>query len=212
MSLTTRQHRLKDFLKDNFISGRYFSIEEMVEGVRYTDGTQCYKLNTDPKCHDKCIELGNDIRTINWELTDGWKIIIKNAQGGAKLAENREEFDAWWNKQHDAIETKYQYLNTLKSKADLDNSIPLYKQSLNPNKDNTPIDSFMKRTLVELALINNTEHKITIVVCDSVKVIDGEAHIVGGRNDGKVISRIDRVCVPQRLSYIHYEENEVIKI
>ena len=112
--LTSRQHRLKDYLRDNFVSGKYFSIEEICQaGLGYT-------LNTDPKKHDKCVALSNDCRAINWNITERYIPIIKDKKGGCKLAENKEEVDEFIKKQREQIETKCQYLNTLESKIERD--------------------------------------------------------------------------------------------
>ena len=61
-NLTTRQHRLVDYLKDNFQSGRFFTIEELCAAELG------YSLNTNPKIHDKCVALGSDVRAINWAI------------------------------------------------------------------------------------------------------------------------------------------------
>ena len=71
-NLTPRQHRLVDYLKDNFVSGKYFSIEEICEsGLGY-------ELNKNPYTHDKCVSLGNDIRQINWAIGSRYSIIVKD--------------------------------------------------------------------------------------------------------------------------------------
>ena len=65
--LATRQHRLKDFLEDNFVSGKFFTIEEIVENFKDHEGQPYYKLNTNPYTHDKCISLANDVKALNWK-------------------------------------------------------------------------------------------------------------------------------------------------
>ena len=45
-NLTTRQHRLVDYLEDNFVKGKYFSIEVLC------NANLGYELNTDPYTHD----------------------------------------------------------------------------------------------------------------------------------------------------------------
>ena len=112
-SLIARQHSLMDFLKDNFISGRYYSIEEIVDRVVDSEGNPYYKLNTNPYNHDKCVALSNDVRTINWSITDRYHIIIKDKKGGVKLCESKEEFNTWKQEQLKPLETKWKYLNNL---------------------------------------------------------------------------------------------------
>lgn len=117
--LTTRQHRLRDWLEDNFIPGRFFSIEEIcAAGLGYT-------LNTNLRVHDKCAALGADVRAINWQIADRYKIIIKDSKGGCKLAESKKEVDDWIQSEKDKLEKKYQYLNTIKWKEERDGTVPV---------------------------------------------------------------------------------------
>jgi hypothetical protein len=118
-NLTSRQHRLVDYLKDNFISGKWFTIEELC------NADLGYTLNTNPKVHDKCASLGADIRAINWAIAQRYSIIIKNKQGSCKLAESKEEFDTWKNEEKAKVERKYQYLNNLEYKVDRDGTMPI---------------------------------------------------------------------------------------
>lgn len=118
-SLTSRQHRLVDYLKDNFISGKYFSIEELC------DAELGYVLNKNPKIHDKCASLSADIRAINWAIAQRYSIIIKDKNGGCKLAESKDEFETWKKAEKEKVEKKYQYLNNLEYKADRDGTMPL---------------------------------------------------------------------------------------
>lgn len=112
--LTSRQHRLKDYLKKNFQSGRYFSIEEICQaGLGYV-------LNTNPKAHDKCLALSNDCRAINWCITERYIPIIKDSKGGCKLAESKDEVDSFIKHQREQIETKAKYLNIIESKIEKD--------------------------------------------------------------------------------------------
>ena len=127
--LTTRQHRLRDWLEANFESGRFFSIEEIVRGVVDSEGEPYYTLNTNPKVHDKCACLSADVRAINWCIVDRYKIIIKDDKGGCKLAENASEFNDWYEEQKTKLETKYKYLNNLKFKAQRDGIIPVVNQA-----------------------------------------------------------------------------------
>lgn len=131
-NLTTEQRILKNWLEKNFISGYYFSIEEIVENVRYADGTPIFKLNTDSTKHDKCIKLSKMIKDINWNNDDGYRIIIKDSKGGCKLAENEEELNSWRNAELKKVEKKYQYLNNLKWKAKRDGTVPILDQENKP--------------------------------------------------------------------------------
>lgn len=118
-NLTTRQHRLVDFLKDNFQSGRFFTIEEICAAELG------YVLNTNPKSHDKCVALGSDIRAINWAIGCRYSIIIKDSKGSAKLCESEKEFESWKKAEKEKVERKSQYLNTLTFKAEQHDTMPL---------------------------------------------------------------------------------------
>lgn len=112
--LTTRQHRLVDWLKEHFVSGKYYSIEEIVENFRDSNDKPYYKLNTDnPRNHDKCVCLSNDIRTINWTITSRYHIILKDKKGGCKLCESKKEFDNWVEETKAPLLKKLAYLSTL---------------------------------------------------------------------------------------------------
>ena len=117
--LTTRQHRLRDYIDDNFAPGKWFTIEELCAA------DLGYTLNKNPKIHDKCAALGSDIRAINWAIADRYKIIIKNKEGSCKLAESEEEFKAWRQGELDKLERKWKYLNNLKWKAERDGTVPV---------------------------------------------------------------------------------------
>ena len=123
--LTPRQHALKRFLEENFVSGKYFTIEEIVELVRDSNGNPYYTLNTNPRTHDKCVALGADIKKINWSIREHYVPIIKDAKGSCKLAESKEEFDSWRNAELEKVEKKYQYLNQLKWKVERDGTVPV---------------------------------------------------------------------------------------
>lgn len=121
--LTPRQHALRNYLDNNFESGKYFSIEEIC------NAGLGYELNTNPKSHDKCIALSNDVKAINWCVTERYKIIIKNKKGGVKLCESEEEFNNWRDNELKKLERKYQYLNTLKYKEQRDGTTPFINQA-----------------------------------------------------------------------------------
>lgn len=129
-SLNPRQHRLVDYLKDNFVSGKWFTIEELC------NANLGYNLNTNPRVHDKCASLGADIRAINWAIASRYSIIIKNKQGSCKLAESEDEFNSWKNEEKAKVERKYQYLNNLQYKADRDGTMPLINLNDRALEDN----------------------------------------------------------------------------
>ena len=131
-NLIQRQHALITFLKYNFISGKYYSIEELVDRVVDSEGNPYYKLNTNPYNHDKCVALSNDVRTINWSITDRYHIIIKDKKGGCKLVESKEEFDEWKQRELAPLETKWKYLNNLTWKESREGTCPIINLSNNP--------------------------------------------------------------------------------
>lgn len=139
--INKRQWILKMWLEKNFVKGKYFSIEEICEQV-VDNGERLYQLNKNPRIHDKCLQLSEDVRTINWNVVDGYKIIIKDEKGGIKLCESKEEFDNWYNDEIATVEIKYQYLNTIKQKAKWDGVVPLINKANNPVKKYEPIDVF----------------------------------------------------------------------
>ena len=118
-NLTPRQHRLIDYLENNFEHGKYFSIESIC------NANLGYELNTNPKTHDKCIALGNDIRQINWRIGHRYSIIVKNKKGGCKLCESQTEFDDWKENERKPLERKWEYLNNLSYKASWQDTAPL---------------------------------------------------------------------------------------
>lgn len=123
--LTTRQHRLKDWLDENFQQGKFFTIEEVVRGVVDSDGNPYYKLNHSPKVHDKCIALSQDVRQINFNVTDRYIPIIKDKYGSIKLAENKDEVETFVNVMKKKVENLCMYYNTIIYKTNLDGIIPL---------------------------------------------------------------------------------------
>lgn len=122
--LSTRCHRLKDWLNDNFESGRYFTIEEIVKGVVNREGEPYYKLNTNPKVHDKCIALANDVKQINRKLNDRYIPIVKDDKGSCKLAENKEEIAEYIAGIRKEVEQKCIYCNLIIAKTEMQDAIP----------------------------------------------------------------------------------------
>lgn len=140
-TLNTRQWILKMWLEKVQVSGKYFSIEEVVEQCTYK-GEHLYKLNRNPRIHDKCLQLSEDVRVINWNTNNGYKIIIKDEKGGIKLAESKEEFDRWYDREYSKIEKAYQYLNTIKSKTSWDGVMPIINKANHPVKNYEFVDVF----------------------------------------------------------------------
>lgn len=118
-NLTPRQHRLIDYLEDNFVQGKYFTIEEIC------NADLGYELNTNPRTHDKCVALGNDIRKINWKIGHRYSIIVKDKKGSCKLCESQTEFDDWKESERKPLERKWEYLNNLTYKASWHDTAPL---------------------------------------------------------------------------------------
>jgi len=173
--LNTRQWRLKDWLEKNHISGKYWSIEEIVENVKFTNGENCYRLNTNPHIHDKCAALGADVKAINWDCEEGQKIIIKDRYGGVKLAETEYEFNEWRLQQLDKLEKSYKYLNNLKWKAKRDGTMPILNQALNPvdpNKNLKPIECYIGKTPYKRVFVFVTEKILLTVNMFNYKISD----------------------------------------
>ena len=141
--INTRQWVLKMWLEKNFVKGRYYSIEEICEKVMY-NGEHLYQLNKNPRIHDKCLLLSDDVRAINWNNVDGYKIIIKDEKGGIKLCESKQELDNWLNDEIASMEIKYQYLNNIKAKAKWEGVIPIINKADNPVKEYKAIDVFVQ--------------------------------------------------------------------
>ena len=130
-NLTTRQHRLVDYLEENFKQGKYFSIEEIC------NAQLGYVLNTNPYTHDKCVALGNDIRQINWAIGSRYSIIVKDKKGGCKLCESLEEFEEWKESEKKPLVRKLEYLNNLSYKASFHDTMALVNlndRALNDNE------------------------------------------------------------------------------
>ena len=141
--LTPRQHALKNWLEQNFVSGKFYSIEEMCKvGLGY-------KLNTNPKVHDKCIALATDVKALNWATNRQRYIpIIKDKKGGIKLCETEKELKDFIKSETDKVEKVWQYANHLKSLIKVDGSVPiinLANRSLSLN-EMKPVDVYKKDT------------------------------------------------------------------
>ena len=146
-NLETRQHRLKDWLMANFVSGKYYSIEEVVRGVVDSDGKPYYELNKNPYTHDKCIALANDVKKLNWATNvERYIPIIKDKKGGVKLCESEEELKAFIDSEKRKVEKANMYANHLQSLISVDGTIPcvnLANRALTPD-EMKPVDIFKK--------------------------------------------------------------------
>lgn len=145
--LETRQHALKNWLEANFVSGKYWTIEEIVYLVRDSEDNPYYKLNTNPYTHDKCITLSNDVKELNWHTERQRYIpIIKDKQGSIKLAENKEELEAYINGEKKKYENAFKYYNHLSSLIELEGTIPFINQANRVLEDEEikPIEVFAK--------------------------------------------------------------------
>ena len=179
---TTEQKALNDYLTNNFEYGKWFSIEEICENVKDDLGFKIFELNTNPKCHDKCIKLSRMVREINYNYDDKQRLIIKNKQGAIKFAESKEEFDAWRKGELDKLESKWKYLNSLVWKERQDGAIPLYNENLGKNKTNESVERFMSKTF---ALYSHSQQKVWIINCSSVvRENTNDVRVVGGKYNG----------------------------
>lgn len=134
--LDTRSHRLKDWLEDNFVSGKFFTIEEICKYVRDEEGEPYFKLNTNPHIHDKCIALSQTVKDLNWHTGRECYIpIIKDKNGSIKLAENKEELECFINGLKRKVENANKYANHLQGLIDLADTIPFINQANRVLKD-----------------------------------------------------------------------------
>lgn len=145
--LFTRQHRLKDWLEEHHISGRFWKIEEICKYVRDDEGNPYYILNKNPKVHDKCIALSNDVKDLNWHTgRERYIPIIKDKKGSIKLCENRTELETYVTSEKARIENAYKYYNHLQGLVELADTIPFINQANRVLKDSEikPIEVYAK--------------------------------------------------------------------
>ena len=118
--MNTRQHRLKDYLEENFESGKFFTIEEICKaGLGYN-------LNTNPHIHDKCELLSRDVKEINWATgVERYIPIIKDRKGSIKLCESKSELEDFVKREKKKVENVSKYANHLDSLIDLDGTCPI---------------------------------------------------------------------------------------
>lgn len=122
--LNTRQKELRKWLDDNFVSGKFFSIEEIVKDFKDEEGKPYYELNHNPKKHDRCLLLANDIKAINRLQKENFIPIVKDNKGGCKLAENKEEVKEFIEVLRAEAKNKAIYCNTIISKTNMQDMIP----------------------------------------------------------------------------------------
>lgn len=124
--LTTEHHILKNWLKDNFVSGRFWTIEEIVANVRFADGTPIFKLNTNPYTHDKCVKLGKMVKELNWATNvERYIPIIKDKKGSIKLCETEQELKDFVASEKKKVEKVCEYANHLQSLIQVDGTVPI---------------------------------------------------------------------------------------
>ena len=157
----------------------------------------------------KCAKLGKMVRDINWNCEEGQKLIIKNAEGSIKLAESKEEFDAWRESELKKLESKYQYLNNLKWKQDRDGQTPLFNQKLNENTENKSVECYMNKYW---AIISYSDKKIWVIKCDNVvRVNETTAQIIGGKYNN-YRNKADRIWQVGSVSEAIRENYKVIDL
>lgn len=137
--LTTRQHSLKNFLEKHQEKGKWFTIDELCQA------NIGYELNTNPRVHDRCIALSQDIKQLNWATNvERYIPIIKRKDGACKLAENKEELLAFVKHEKEKVERTYQYANHLQSLIELDGTTPFINLAdrVLEDKEIKPIDIY----------------------------------------------------------------------
>ena len=145
--LETRCHRLKDWLEEHFVSGKFFTIEEIVNKVRDSEGNPYYVLNTNPHSHDKCIALANDVKQLNWHTErERYIPIIKDKRGAIKLCENEQELKDYVDSEKKRIENTYRYYNHLESLTKIEGTMPFINQANRVLKESEikPIEVYAK--------------------------------------------------------------------
>lgn len=145
--LTSEHHLLKNYLEAHFVSGKYFTIEEIVANVRDSEGKPIFALNTRPQTHDRCIKLANMVKELNWATSvERYIPIIKDNNGSIKLAENKEELEHFINGLKRKVENANKYANHLQGLIDLADTIPFINQANRLLKDSEikPIEVYAK--------------------------------------------------------------------
>lgn len=143
--LSTRCKALRKWLEDNFVSGKFFTIEEVVEGVKDDEGKPYYELNANLRIHDKCFALSKDIKEINRKQIENFIPIIKDNKGSCKLAENKEELTEFIEDIRAEAKNKAVYCNMIISKTNMQDTIPLLdiNDKVIEVEDMKPVNVFM---------------------------------------------------------------------
>lgn len=130
--ISARRSALLDYLRSCFVPGVYISIMDICTNVVIHDPDtdedfHPYKFNFNPYIHDHCAVLGSDIRAIDWGALNGThEIIIRDSRGYVKLCESMEEFIQWRDRELVPLVKKYKFLSTLKNRAKLDGTVPMF--------------------------------------------------------------------------------------
>lgn len=143
--LSARCKALRKWLEENFVSGKFFTIEEVVSGFKDSEGKPYYKINHNPKYHDRCISLANDIKEINRKQIENFIPIIKDNKGSCKLAENKEELTEFIEGIRAEAKNKAVYCNMIISKTNMQDTIPLIdiNDRVIEVEDMKPVNVFM---------------------------------------------------------------------
>lgn len=104
--MNTRQHKLYQFLKDNYQEGRYISKKEICEGL-----PKFYVYDENTNRHN--VDIEQDVRAIN-EWDNMQKCIVSNKRG-YKIG-NEEECNEYLQNRYDSVFKTLKYLNNIKKR------------------------------------------------------------------------------------------------
>lgn len=124
--LTPRQWALKRFLDDG-VYEHWYSKEEICEAL-----PEHYKLNHDPRIHDKCITIYQDFKVLQTQAPVIQKIIISNSKGHIKFG-NREETKKYCDNIHNKAMKLLELESLLIRKSELDNQMRIINGEVNPD-------------------------------------------------------------------------------
>lgn len=124
--LTTEHHLLKNWLEQHHINGHYWTIEDIVENVRDKDGNPIFRLNTNPRIHDKCVRLSKMIKELNYATNvERYIPIVKDKKGSCKLAESKQELEDFIKSEKKKVENANKYANHLQGLIEINDTMPL---------------------------------------------------------------------------------------
>ena len=104
--MNTRQHKLYQFLKDNYRDGRYISKKEICEGL-----PTLYTYDENTNRHN--VEIEQDVRAINeW---DNMQKCIVSCKKGYKIG-NENECNEYLQSRFDSVFKTLKYLNNIKKR------------------------------------------------------------------------------------------------